>query len=63
MKCSICGRDEATNYTWSEEWICDECVKWFDKLPPKITHNIFCDETFNEYMFKTNGLPSGNKNI
>ncbi len=30
-KCSICGKDEAGNYTWSEEWVCDSCVEWISE--------------------------------
>ena len=28
MKCNICGNDEASNYTWSEEMLCNAYVEW-----------------------------------
>lgn len=30
-KCGICGKDEASNYTWSQELICDSCVSWISE--------------------------------
>jgi len=32
MKCNICGKDEATNHTWSEEMLCNACVEWLDNF-------------------------------
>lgn len=30
-KCNICGRPDAENFTWSEEWICNSCAEWIDE--------------------------------
>ncbi len=41
MKCNICGKDEATNYTWSEEWICDDCSEYLDRYLQDVDNRLY----------------------
>jgi hypothetical protein len=47
MKCNICGKEEATNLTWSEEWICDDCVDYLDTFLQDVDNRLY-DELGNQ---------------
>jgi hypothetical protein len=51
MKCNICGKDDATNYTWSNEMICDDCVNWIANVlhdPNDGISNIIYESLFEK---------------
>jgi ribosome-binding protein aMBF1 (putative translation factor) len=39
--CEICGKEHATNFTWSEEWVCDSCIEWIDIEEKKVKREIY----------------------
>jgi transcription initiation factor TFIIIB Brf1 subunit/transcription initiation factor TFIIB len=43
MKCNICGKDEASNHTWSNETICDDCVNWIDIFMNNVNQFVYED--------------------
>jgi transcription initiation factor TFIIIB Brf1 subunit/transcription initiation factor TFIIB len=47
MKCNICGKDDATNYTWSEEMVCDDCVDYLDEFLQDVDNRLY-DELENQ---------------